>query len=288
QWFLLHQALDMATLAIQKSPKVINIPSQSITVSIYKILGPQYRENYYIEREVHKEMMTMINIKKDPNDFASREKLVKLYMQERHYYEALVHSAEYEKIMQMKSRSLYRQKLGEIAMRKASIFQAMIDHYFKIRTGAEDEGVSKVAELGKLGKFITRFNRDNRRINIVPLKGLDSLSLNKTLISMVTITNTFYAEAAQVDQFPLKHKALFFTARNNYQFDNTKGALKNLAEGVRMLDLSRMPAPQRATEKLKFLEFQFKIYSEIGHQRKADETNQEIGKIRRAKRSAGG
>ncbi|MEE8396121.1 MAG: hypothetical protein V3S29_08715, partial [bacterium] len=36
QWFLLHQALDMATLAIQKSPKVINIPSQSITVSIYK------------------------------------------------------------------------------------------------------------------------------------------------------------------------------------------------------------------------------------------------------------
>ena len=288
QWFLLSHAVDMCALALQKSPKVLNIAAQSVIVSILRIMGSSLRESYIIEREVHKEMLTMLNVKKDPNDFASREKLIKLYLRGRKYYEALIHAAEYEKVMQVKSRSLYRQKKGEIAMRKAGIFQSMVDFFYKLRTGELEEGVNKHNEISRLSQFITRFNRDNKRVNIVPLKGIDTLSLNKTLLSLVNIANSFYREASIAEHFPARHKAYFFIAKNNYQFDNVKAALQTLHEGVRMLDVSTMPEGARDKEKLNFLEFQHKIYSELGQQRKADELTQDISKIRRAARTGGG
>lgn len=287
QWFLLNQALEVLDQAVQVSAKVLNVPSQSLIVSIYRILGAAYREAYYTEKEIHKEMMTMINVKKDLNDFASREKIIKLYLQTRNYYPALVHTAEYEKVMRAKSRSLYRQKQGELAFRKAGIFQAMIDHYQRAVTSKEESGSNKPAELAKLNSFISRFNRDNRRVNIVPLKSLDLFALNKTLQSIVVIANTFYTEAGKSEYFVARHKAYFFMAHNNWQFDNPKGAQANLAEALRLVDLSRMPREQRASEKIKMLEFLYRIYTELGHQRKADDTLQHLNRLRKESRIDG-
>ena len=288
QWFLLNLALETTYLALQKSPKALNVPAQSVIVSIYRLLGKEGQESYYVEKEVHKEMLTVLTIKKDPNDFASREKLIKLYLKGRRYYEALIHTAEYEKTMQAKSRSLYRQKAGEIAMRKAGIFQMLVDFFQKIRTGNTEEGVNRQNELAKLNNFITRFNRDNKRINIVPLKGMDTLSLSKTLNSLVTIANTFYTDASLAEHYPLRHKAYFFIARNSFQFDNVKAALKTLQEGARYVETSRMQPKQRISEKLKFLEFEHRIYQELGQQRKVEELTQEMAKLRRDMRGQEG
>lgn len=281
QWFLILQALETLEGAIQRSPKVLNVPSQSLVVSIYRILGAPYYDTYNTERDIHKEMMTMLNVKKDPNDFTSRERIIKLYLQERNYYSALVHTAEYEKIMQAKSRSLYRQKQGELAFRKASIFQAMIDFYQKTTLGQGEAETNKLAELAKLSGFITRFNRDNRRVNIVPLKSMDVFAVNKTIASMVAIANTFYRDAGKSEYFGGRHKAYFFMARNNWQFDNPKGAQSNIAEAVRLVDLSRMPAKQKAGEKIKLLEFMHRIYVDLGHQRKAEDTSQQLARMRK-------
>ncbi|MCZ6842737.1 MAG: hypothetical protein O7G32_07890 [SAR324 cluster bacterium] len=285
QWFLLTQCLEMLQLAIQKSPKTLSVAAQSIIVAVCRIMGGPYREHYHYEKEIHKEMMTMLNVKKDPNDFASRDKIIKLYLQLHSYYEALVHLAEYEKIMKIKSRSLYRQKQGEIAYRKAGIFQAMVDFYYALAMNKGDDDSNKIAEMAKLNGFIMRFNRDNKRINIAPLKDLDVFSLNRTIKSMAAIANNFYTDATKSEHFQAGHKAFYFMAHNNWQFDNPKGAQQNLADGVRLLDLSRMSPSQMVSEKLRLMEFQHKIFSELGRQRKADELFQDMAKLRRERRN---
>ncbi len=287
QWFLLTQSLETLQLAVQKSPKALNVPAQSILVSIYKVMGPAHRERHLVEREVFKEMMHMLNVKKDPNDLASREKIIKLYLGVRNYYEALVHTAEYEKVMQAKSRSLYRRKQGEIAFRKAGIFQAMVDYYHQLAADRSRDDVGKFRELARLNSFITRFNRDNKRVKIVPLKSLDIFSLNRTIQSMVAIANNFYAEAGAAELFPSRHRAFTFMARNNWQFENPKGAQHNLAEGVRLLELSALPEAQKTGDLLNLLDFQHRIYVDLGQQRKADEVSRTMAGLRKGKQSQG-
>lgn len=287
QWSVLLQALEVLEHAIQLSPKILNVPCQSIIVSIYRILGAPYREVYFLEKEIHKEMMTMINIKKDPNDFASREKIIKLYLKGRNYYAALVHTAEYEKVMQVKSRSLYRQKQGELAFRKAGIFQAMVDFYQRMASNKDEGDTNKFTEMARLNGFITRFNRDNRRVNIVPLKSLDLFALNKTIQSIVAIANNFYEESGKSEYFLARHRAYLFMAHNNWQFDNPKGAQTNLAEAVRLVEISRMPENEKSKEKLKLLEFLHTIYDELGHKRKAEETAKHMSRLRKESGATG-
>lgn len=287
QTILLHQALDMMDTALKKSPKVLNIPVQSLIVSLYKVMGSAYSEHYYAEKEVHKEMMTMVNIKKDPNDFNSREKIIRTYLKSGRYFESLIHTAEYEKVMQIKSRSLYRQKIGELAFRKAMIFQAMLDRYLALTNNAEMEDEEKNHETAKLNTFVQRFNQDNNRVSITPLKGYDTLSIRKTLRSMVLIANSFYAEAAQAEHFTQKYKAHFHMARNNHQFDNQKMAFQNLSEGIRVINLSRLAATQKNEEKIKFMEYQVQLYTEQELTRKAEEIQAEITTLRKEIRSQG-
>ncbi len=76
-------------------------------------------------------------------------------------------------------------------------------------------------------------------------------------------------------------------ARNNFQFDNQKAALHNLAEGIRLLTISPLSEKQKIPELLKLLEFQEMIYTDQGHQRKADETRKEIARLRKEMRAPG-
>jgi hypothetical protein len=280
QRLLLYSAIDCLSAAIQKSPRALNAGAQSIVVSIYKILGPSYRDVFLCEREVHREMMAMITIKKDTGDFTSRERIIKLYVQAQRYYEALVQMAEYERIMRATSRPLYLQKQGDLAFRKASIFQAIIDFYSKVRAGDETER-GKVSNVGKLNAFITRFNRDNHRVQIVPLKNMSALGLQHTLHSLVSIANSFYEEASQARQFQAKHRPLFMMARNNCVFESPKVALKNLATAINEIDNSRIAPRQRSAEKLKILEFEYRLYLELGQKGRADEVNNEMSRLRR-------
>ena len=279
QQFLLFQSIDALSIAVQKAPKALSISAQGVIVAVYKILGPQHYETAATEREVHRQMLNMLNIKKDPNDLASRETIIKLYLRGSRYYEALVQMAEYEKIMRVKSRPLYQQKMGEVAFRKAGIFQSMIDFYFNVQSGKREES-QKVQNNQKLSGFIARFNRDNRA-NITPLANNSVLAMQKTISSMIQIANTFYLEAARSERFIPKHKAYFFIAHNYQIIENSKGAIQNLLEGKRVLELVKIPPQQKAEEKIKFLESLYRVYNDRGHTKAADDALKEIAQMRK-------
>lgn len=279
QRFLLFQAVEALSIAIQKSPKALNLSAQSVIVAIYKILGGAYYETAAAEREVHRLMGHMLNVKKDPSDLGLRETLIRLYLRGNRYYEALVQMAEFEKIMRVKSRPLYNQKAGELNFRKAQIFQSMIDFYYNVRAGKEES--RQVMDMSKLQGFITRFNRDNRRYTITPLKRESILDLQKTVSSMIGIANHYYLEAIRSDKFAPKHKAYYFVARNHQLLENPKQAIQYLNEGKRSLDHIRLPAAQKAEERIKFLDFLYRLYSDRGLQKAADDALREIAVVRK-------
>jgi hypothetical protein len=280
QWFLLFQAIEALSIAIQKSSKALNISAQSVIVAIYRILGPKHYETAATEKEVHRVMLNMLNIKKDPNDLTGREHIIKLYLRGHRYYEALVQMAEYEKIMRVKSRPLYQQKQGELEFRKAGIFQSMIDFYYNVRAGKREENQSLV-DMAKLNGFIARFNRDNRRFNITLLTGTTALALQRTISSMIQIANHFYMEAIRSEKFAPKFKAYYFIARNHQLIENPKHAIQALTEGLRELELLRIAPKQKAEEKIKLLEMLYRLYSERGLQRNAEEVQKQLAQIRR-------
>ncbi len=47
-----------------------------------------------------------------------------------------------------------------------------------------------------------------------------------------------------------------------------------------------MPQKQKLTEKVRLLEFVYRIYQDLGHQRKADETSAELARTRKEMRGA--
>ena len=84
-------------------------------------------------------------------------------------YEALYHLTEFEKLMKLKSRSMYLMKAGEIQFRKASVFQSIIDFYVGIASHKKEK--DRVVNMGRLHSFIYRFNIDNKAFKITPLTG---------------------------------------------------------------------------------------------------------------------
>jgi hypothetical protein len=281
QWFLLFQAIEALSIAIQKSHHVLNISAQSVIVAIYRILGSKYYDTAATEKEVHRVMLNMLNIKKDPNDLTGREHIIKLYVRGHRYYEALVQMAEYEKTMRVKSRPLYQQKQGELEFRKAGIFQSMIDFYYGVKSGNRKESGS-LQDMAKLNGFISRFNRDNRRFNIAPLKGTTVLALQRTIGTMTTIANHFYMEAVRSEKFPPKFKAYYYIAHNHQLLENAKMAIQSLNDGLRELEFLRIPPKQKGEEQVKLLEMLYRLYLDRGLQKQAEETQKRLGVARKA------
>jgi hypothetical protein len=259
---------------------VLNVAAQSVIVAIYRILGTKYYETAAVEKEVHRVMLNMLNIKKDPNDLTGREHIIKLYVRGHRYYEALVQMAEYEKIMRVKSWPLYQQKQGELEFRKAGIFQSMIDFYYGVKAGRKEESQS-LMDMAKLNGFISRFNRDNRRLNIAPLTGTTVLALQKTIGTMATIANHFYMEAVRSEKFPPKFKAYYYIGHNHQLMENPKQAIQALNDGLRELDLLRVPPKQKAEEKIKLLELLYRLYSDRGLDKQAEETQKRLADARK-------
>ena len=284
QRFLMFQALDTLSIGLQKSPHMLNVSIQSAISSIYKVLGKDFRDNFAVERAIHQEMMEMLHVLKDPGDLMRRDKIIRLYMRGKRYYESLGQLAEYEKIMRAKSRPLYLQKSGEIAMRKAGTFQTVIDFYYQVKSGSSQES-SVLADFSRLKSFIARFNRDNRA-SITPLKGVDAGSLQKTLVSMVKIAETFYRDAIKSVHFNAKHKASFLMARNAYRFDSRKQALEMIRDCIRVIEQEKMSPAQHRTEMLQALELQNTIFNDLGMKAEQEALRLEMAKLKAGKGKA--
>lgn len=277
QKYLIYQALDTFSISVQHSDKRINSTSEGMMVSIFKILSPINSAPYYVEKEILKTMSGMIS-KKDLNDLESRDKIIKLCMKGKRYYEALYQLVEYEKIMQLRSRTMHMMKAGEIQFRKATVFQHMIDFYNGVAGGQAQK--QQVQDMGKLRSFITRFNADNSRAKLTPLAGKGPLAINKTLGSLISVANLYYGEAASNSRFAHRHKAYYCMAHNNVTTDKIKMAVNNLLSGMEVLAKSSLKAIEKGNEKIQFLETIIKVYNDQGAPRKAEEFAKQLNALR--------
>ncbi len=275
QNYLLYQAIDVFSMAIQHSEKSINHSAEKMITSAFKVLIPIAPPSYYIEKEVLKNMGELM---KKPNDLDTRDKVIKLCMKGKRYYEALYQIIEYEKIMQLKSRSMYTMKAGEIQFRKATVFQHIIDFYLGVASGKQQK--SMVMDSGKLHSFILRFNMNSSPFKLLPLAGQGPLAINKTLGSLIDAANTYYAEAANNIRFPHRHKAYYFMAYNNNTTDNVKSATNNIMSGLEALAKSNLKSVEKGNEKIQLLEFIIQLYTDGSSPRKADEYVKQLESLR--------
>jgi FKBP-type peptidyl-prolyl cis-trans isomerase (trigger factor) len=88
-------------------------------------------------------------------------------------------------------------------------------------------------------------------------------------------------EAIRSEKFAPKFKAYYFIARNHQLIENPKHAIQALTEGLRELELLRIAPKQKAEEKIKLLEMLYRLYSERGFQRNAEEVQKQLAQIRR-------
>ncbi len=278
QRYLLYQALDLFSMSIQQSDKRISSSAQSMIMSVFKILSPINASAFYVEKEIQATVNTMVNQKKDLNDLEGRDKIIKLCMKGKRYYEALYQLVEYEKLMQLKSRSMYMMKSGEIHFRQATVFQHIIDFYLGVATGQAQK--EQVEDMGKLRSFIYRFNMDNSKFKLIPLTGDGPLAINKTLGGLITVANTYYSNAGNNTRFAHRHKAYLCMAHNNVITDKIKAAINNLLKGMETLSKSNLKALDKGNERIKFLEQIIKIYNDQGAPRKAEEYTGQLQSLR--------
>ena len=275
QKYLLYQSLDTFSMAIQHSEKRVNPTVASLMVSTSKVLAPINNSAYYIEKEIHK---SMVELSKEPNDLEPRDKIIKLCMKGKRYYEALYQIVEYDRIMKLKSRSMYAMKEGEIQFRMATVFQHMIDFYVGVTAGEEQKNV--VDDMGKLISFIRRFNMDNSRFKIVPLADKGPIAIIKTLRSLITVANTYYRNATQNPRFAHRHKAHYCMAYNYVTIDNVQAAISQVISGMEALTKSNLKSIDKGNERIQLLEFIIKIYNDHSMSRKADGYVQELQALR--------
>ncbi|MBF0280553.1 MAG: hypothetical protein HQM13_22340 [SAR324 cluster bacterium] len=275
QTYLLYLAIDIFSSAIQHSEKCVNQSAEGMLASAFKILSPIAPSAYYVEKEILK---SMGELTKEPNDLDIRDKIIKLCMKGKRYYEAFYQILEYEQIMQLKSRSMYMMKGGEIQFRKATAFQHMIDFYLGVASGEQQKNM--IMDSGKLRSFITRFNMDNPRSKLLPLAGPGPLAINKTLASLIDVANVFYAGAANNARFAHRHKAYYCMAHNNNTTDKVKSATNNIISGLEVLAKSNLKAVDKGNEKIQLLEFIIKLYNDNGSPRKAEEYVEQLNVLR--------
>ncbi|MBF0286883.1 MAG: hypothetical protein HQM14_03625 [SAR324 cluster bacterium] len=282
QRYILYQALDVFSMAIQLTDKRISVSAQGMIMSVSKILSVVNSSTYYIEKEIQATINVMANKKKDLNDLEGRDKIIKLCMKGKRYYEALYQLAEYEKLMQLRSRSMYIMKAGEIHFRQATVFQHIIDFYLGVATGQAQK--EQVEDMGKLRSFIYRFNMDNSKFKLIPLTGDGPLAINKTLGGLITAANVYYGNAGSNSRFAHRHKAYLCMAHNNVITDKIKAAIGNLTKGMETLAKSNLKAVDKGNEKIKFLEQIIKIYNDQGVPRKAEEYAAQLQPLRESVR----
>lgn len=275
QKYLFFQAIDTFSMAIQHAEKRVNISATRLIVSTFKILSPVNASAFYIEKEIHK---SMGELTKDPSNLDARDKIIKLCMKGKRYYEALYQIVEYERIMQLKSRTMHIVKAGEIQFRMATVFQHMIDFYIGVTAGEGQKNL--VEDMGKLSSFIKRFNMDNSRFKLIPLAGMGPLAINKTLGSLITVANTYYNGAAANDRFAYRHKAYYCMAHNSVTTDKVKAAISNIMSALEVLAVSNLKTIEKGNEKIQLLEFIIKIYNDHTMSRKAEEYQEELQTLR--------
>ena len=267
QRFLLYQALDFASMAIEVSPDQLNLTSAALCTTVFKATAFMNRAAFYIERDVQREMGKVLVEKKNPQDLISRERIIRLYLQGHRYYEAFVQMLEFIRILQELQPQVHQAQHGELLFRQAMVMQRMIDFYAKVVLGEPERDTIK--DMGKLQSFVHRYNFRYPERPLLPLTGKSPVAIRKTLNSLIRQANWLYMQACTRPRFGNRQRAQYQIAFNLSHRDETKLATKHALLGLAALKQARVQPLERARQMVLLLSLLEHLYMDQGLSEKA-------------------
>ncbi|MEE2715956.1 MAG: hypothetical protein VX610_00895 [SAR324 cluster bacterium] len=267
QRFLLYQALDFASMAIEVSPDRLNLTSAALCTTVFKATAFVNRAAFYIERDVQREMGKILVEKKNPQELVSRERIIRLYLQGHRYYEAFVQMLEFIRILQELQPRVHQAQQGELLFRQAMVMQRMIDFYAKVALGEQERDT--IMDMGKLQSFVHRYNFRYPERPLLPLTGKSPVAIRKTLNSLIRQANWMYMQACTKPRFGNRHRAQYQIACNLSHRDETKLATKHALLGLATLKQARVQPLERARQMVLLLGLLEHLYMDQGLSEKA-------------------
>ena len=267
QRFLLYQALDFASMAIEISPDRLNLTSAALCTTVFKATAFVNRAAFYIERDVQREMGKVLVEKKNPQDLVSRERIIRLYLQGHRYYEAFVQMLEFIRILQELQPQVHQVQRGELLFRQAMVMQRIIDFYAKVALGEPERDT--IMDMGKLQSFVHRYNFRYPERPLLPLTGKSPVAIRKTLNSLIRQANWLYMQACTRPRFGNRHRAQYQIACNLSHRDETRLATKHALLGLAALKQARVQPLERARQMVLLLGLLEHLYMDQGVSEKA-------------------
>ena len=277
QFQLLYLAIDLFSMSSQYSEKGLNMNSQSLLYSVFKILGSDAWEGYSATKNIREIIKKMYAKTKSFNDPQSREKIFQNLLQGKRYYEAFSELNEYDKIIKVNSKSLWLKKRGLLTYNRVLVLQKILDFYFNYIWGHAKEKEILV-DGGKLRAFIMRFNIDHSS-KLTPIKDLTVLSLMKTMESIIVVSNHLCKETIKDDHFGAKHNAYFIMALNNFRLEHYKASWANILSSIEHLGNSKLTGESKKKETLKIKNFQLQLAEKMNLNSNVKTIKEEIQKI---------
>ncbi len=246
QRFLLFQALDLASQAVEQSEHRINPGAAGVCVSILKAAKPLNPVPYHTEHEVHEEMLAARLQRRDPETPNFRNRLARLYLQGGRYYEAYVQMLEFERVLLKQQKALSARQQGELAFRKGLLFQQLVDFHAAVVAGKEER--KQVLDSGKLQAFVHRYNLRHPDHPLLPLNGTGPVALSKTVASLAQRANVHYAHAISASGFPNVARAHTHMAQNHAIREENEQAMQHLHFGMEALKTSGVSSLEKARQ----------------------------------------
>lgn len=264
QRFLLFQALDLASQAVEQSEHRINPGATSVCVSLLKVTKPLNPVAYHTEHEVHEEMLGARLQRRDSETPNFRNRLARLYLQGGRYYEAYVQMLEFERVLEKQQKALASRQKGELAFRKGLLFQQLIDFHAAVVAGKEER--KQVLDSGKLNAFVQRYNLRHPNQPLLPLSGTGPVALSKTVASLAQLANLHYSHAISASGFPNVARAHTHMAQNHAIREENEQAMQHLHFGMEALKTAGCSSLEKARQMvviLGLLENQYRLQGQL-------------------------
>ncbi|MBF0236275.1 MAG: hypothetical protein HQM12_01100 [SAR324 cluster bacterium] len=275
QQYLIYQSLDFLSLSVQHAPQCLNISAERMMLNIHRVLRDPLGEN--IGSQIVHQMEKILSKPQDLQSIEVRDQIIRLCLKGHRYYDALYHIQEYERVMKLKSRSMYLIKSGEIQYRKAHVFQQIIDFYVGVFLNKKER--AEIRDMAKLQSFIRRLNMHESNISVENVS--DTLSVHKALVSLINIANNHYQEATNDLKFVYKHRAYYGMAHNYVFLDKPGQAVTSLKSGLKEVDKARLYMLEKMKEKLVLVEYMVHVFTDHGQPQQAADYKNNANQIRK-------
>lgn len=278
QRFLLYKALDACSAAIESDSRKLGTSAASLSTSISQLTAPLDKNAFPIEKLIFKEMGVLKKITNENDTLAHRDRIIKLYVKGKRYYEALYHLEMFEKIIKKQGSKMFSLHVGEILFRKASVIQELIDFYNKVLNSAPEK--DQLLDRQKLKSFITRFNHTYPKQQLPVSNNSNPLELKRTLTEMINLAHEWYTQSGENKEFLYRHQSYYRMAVNQSYEDKMELATQTALKGIEVLDGARLKPLEKDKQRLPMLELVAELYKEWKVKDKAEQYRKEFEELR--------